>query len=617
MTGPTTMSLQQALAQALALLKQGDPAHAERLLERILHHAPQQPDALQLMGLVARGRGDNAAAVNWFRRALAARPSQPHVWNNLGNALGALGRHGEAVAAYEKALAPRPDYGDAWLNLGLAHAATGAHKAALAAYDRARAHGPASARLKNARGVALHALERLEEAEACFREALRLAPDDVRALNNLGNVLRDLGRDEEAVAVFRRASELAPERDHLRVALAGAYFDRGEFDAAEKALRALLARAPTDANALKDLTTLLFTSGRGDDIPTLHEELLEAAPDAPGLWRAYVEALWHMEDYAAGLAVLDRAVMACGALPVFSFWRARLMADGGDPAGALAHLDPAHEGAPGLGAHSVAIERARAHLRLGEFARGAAELEPVARADPADYALWAYLEPLWRLAGDARAQWLLDYERFVAPREVPVPKGYRDAGAFNRELAACLETLHVTQAQPLEQTVRGGTQTYGRLFRRQEAVIRALREAIRETVEAFVAALPDDPDHPFLGCKTGTVRFAGSWSVRLKDAGFHVSHFHPAGWISSAYYVALPDCVADPATRDGRLHFGVPPVPVPVEIAPVKEVRPRVGTLALFPSYCWHGTVPFSATTPRMTVAFDVARRVRQAKERP
>ena len=146
--------------------------------------------------------------------------------------------------------------------------------------------------------------------------------------------------------------------------------------------------------------------------------------------------------------------------------------------------------------------------------------------------------------------------------------------------------------------MRGGTQTYGRLFRRREPVIRALREAIRETVEAFVAALSDEADHPFLGCKTGTIRFSGSWSVRLRDQGFH----------SSAYYVALPATVADPATRDGRLHFGVPPVPVPEEVAPVKEIQPRVGTLALFPSYCWHGTVPFAAGSPRMTVAFDVAR---------
>ncbi|RMD87750.1 MAG: tetratricopeptide repeat protein [Alphaproteobacteria bacterium] len=611
MRGPTTISLQQALAQALALLKQGDSARAQTLLERILHHAPTQPDALQLIGLVARGRGDNAAAVDWFRRSLAANPAQPHVWNNLGNALCALGRHGEAITAYEKALALRADYGEAWLNLGLARAATGAHEAALAGYDRASRHLPASARLHNARGVSQHALERLEEAEASLREAVRLDPRDLRALNNLGNVLRDLGRDEEAAGAYRQALALAPGREHLRVALAGAWFTAGRFDAAEATLRDVLARTPTNETALRDMVTLLVTAGRGEDLPDFFESLLETAPEALPVWRAYAEALWHLERHAAGLAVVARAERRFGRVPVLALLRARLHADSGDPAAALAVLDPAQEGAEGLAPHAIMIERARAHLRLGEFARGAAELEPVARADPEDYALWAYLEPLWRLAGDPQADWLLDYERFIAPLEVPVPPGQGSVAAFNAALAECLSALHVTRVQPPDQTLRGGTQTYGRLFRRSEPLIRALRDAITETIRGFVAKLPEDPEHPFLRYRHLDIRFAGSWSVRLHGEGFHVSHFHPAGWISSAYYVALPDCVADPATRDGRLHFGVPPVEVPVAAEPVREIQPRVGMLALFPSYCWHGTVPFSAKSARLTVAFDVARRVR------
>jgi hypothetical protein len=35
-------------------------------------------------------------------------------------------------------------------------------------------------------------------------------------------------------------------------------------------------------------------------------------------------------------------------------------------------------------------------------------------------------------------------------------------------------------------------------------------------------------------------------------------------------------------------------------------LRPVPGRLALFPSYLWHGTVPFSDAEPRLTVAFDM-----------
>ena len=35
-------------------------------------------------------------------------------------------------------------------------------------------------------------------------------------------------------------------------------------------------------------------------------------------------------------------------------------------------------------------------------------------------------------------------------------------------------------------------------------------------------------------------------------------------------------------------------------------VRPEPGLLALFPSYMWHGTVPFGGEEPRLTIAFDI-----------
>jgi Putative 2OG-Fe(II) oxygenase len=35
------------------------------------------------------------------------------------------------------------------------------------------------------------------------------------------------------------------------------------------------------------------------------------------------------------------------------------------------------------------------------------------------------------------------------------------------------------------------------------------------------------------------------------------------------------------------------------------SVRPAVAMLVLFPSYFWHGTLPFHSNQARLTVAFD------------
>ena len=39
---------------------------------------------------------------------------------------------------------------------------------------------------------------------------------------------------------------------------------------------------------------------------------------------------------------------------------------------------------------------------------------------------------------------------------------------------------------------------------------------------------------------------------------------------------------------------------------PEHFVEPAAGMLVLFPSYMWHGTVPFATGAPRLTAAFDV-----------
>jgi hypothetical protein len=45
---------------------------------------------------------------------------------------------------------------------------------------------------------------------------------------------------------------------------------------------------------------------------------------------------------------------------------------------------------------------------------------------------------------------------------------------------------------------------------------------------------------------------------------------------------------------------------VKVGLPPEHFVEPRAGMLVLFPSYFWHGTVPFHEGGGRLTAAIDV-----------
>ena len=216
------------------------------------------------------------------------------------------------------------------------------------------------------------------------------------------------------------------------------------------------------------------------------------------------------------------------------------------------------------------------------------------------------------MLGDEREFWLCNYERDIALLDVTHAVAESGGENFIAELQSTLDQLHKAHTEPVLQSLRKGSQTPGRLFGRPDPVIGVAQQALQQAIEAWLLTLPEDADHPFLRRRAKRIRFTGSWSVKLRSSGNHVNHIHPQGWISSAYYVALPpSVVAADSAQDlsGHIQFGQPPVELGLNLPPRRVIKPEVGKLALFPSYMWHGTVPFEDDHPRMTIAFDMTPR--------
>ncbi|HKD23717.1 MAG TPA: putative 2OG-Fe(II) oxygenase, partial [Rhizomicrobium sp.] len=213
------------------------------------------------------------------------------------------------------------------------------------------------------------------------------------------------------------------------------------------------------------------------------------------------------------------------------------------------------------------------------------------------------------LEDDPRNEILNDYENFVMPFELRPPEGYADMESFNRDLNQYLDRMHRDKKEFLEQTLRGGTQSLDNLFGKGHDLVERLRARIDEAVVQYIARMKENAEHPLLRRRRNEFDYAASWTARLYDCGFHTNHVHPKGWISSAYYVALPDAVADADGKQGWIKFGEPHFDAGPKAPIRRTIQPRAGTLVLFPSYMWHGTVPFHSEQSRTTIAFDVVPR--------
>lgn len=102
-----------ALREAAEHLQQGNPDAAIAGLEKVLEQEPENPAALDCLG-VARGmKGDTQGAIEVLERALHADPTSAQTHYNLGAMYQRQGRLDEARGQYEQALGIDPNYATA------------------------------------------------------------------------------------------------------------------------------------------------------------------------------------------------------------------------------------------------------------------------------------------------------------------------------------------------------------------------------------------------------------------------------------------------------------------------------------------------------------------------
>jgi tetratricopeptide (TPR) repeat protein len=597
---------QAAIQQAFAHYQRGQWAGAELTLSSLLTRWPDQQDGVHLMGLVRAAQGRHAEAAVLYERSLTLRPKQPEVHANLGNSQRALGQTEEAIASYRRAI--RLDAGFAPAHLALARAlhARDDQAGAEASYRALLKLLPRSIEAHQGLGSLLNDAGRPDEAEAIERAALAFNPNPAQRAaleHNLGVSLNLQKRPAEALAHYDRALALVPDLPLADYSRANALQTLGRFEEALASYRKAIARNPLEIDAHRDFNQLLYRMDRDEEFLTSYDRALARVPSAAVLPLVKAQTLLHCERYGEALDTFERAVAVEPGNPA--------ALDGlAIAAGHLKLYDRA------IAAHERVVAQApdaphpwtnfaQTLLQAGDAPKALAMAEQAVARQPHDQGALAALSIAMRALGDARDEQLMRYDDFIQVFDLEPPKGYSDMAAFNTDLDAYLNSLHTDKREHFDQTLRGGTQTRDRLFGEKHELVERLRVRIEEAVGAYVQRMAAEESHPLLGRKRDGFRFATSWSSRLRECGFHTNHIHNKGWISSCYYIALPDAVSDAEGKQGWIKFGEPAFEAGLKDPIRKAIQPKPGRLVLFPSYMWHGTIPFRSSQDRTTIAFD------------
>ena len=550
-----------SLQDAFQAYQSGDLKSAEAKLGPLVLRDETKAQALHLGAMVAARAGNPQLAFQRIQASLSDPTNRHEKLNILGNILVTLGADVDSERAFRAALAASPNYLPAAQNL--------------AAY--------------------LVQSGQPEEGHRIYAQLADKLPDV--ALHHRGHIqsLLDMNRDAEALEAIETAGLPGAEAATLR---ARALFAMGRFEEAIGANARAYDDPQYGSEALRLTLQILSMTGAWEGMAeAVLEDVLGRHPDSDALHSVALHALQRRGDTEAAADLFARAPQG----PATLSKRAEQMIADGDYAEAerlaQATLSKANGFPPAL------MQFCFASLGLGKFDQAQNISDIALRANRNDQFFYAIKAVAGRLKGQDY-RYYFDYDRFVRPYDVLAPEGWGSVEAFNADLKAELEALHGFTSEPLDQTLRTGTQTSPNLRFVDSPAIKAFFGAVRPAIQSYVDSLGHDPQHAFLRRNTGHFRIRSGWSVRLSGGGHHVSHVHPDGWISSAYYVDVPRGKGD----EGKIQFGAPPEPLAghLGLTPELTVQPKPGRLVLFPSYLWHGTVPITEGKTRMTLPIDI-----------
>jgi tetratricopeptide (TPR) repeat protein len=572
--------------------KENRYASARSDLKALIILVPGNAQILHLLALVEKADRKFDDAARAFTKATTLAPRDAQIANNAANFFAQIGQFKEAVRYYNLAINAAPTFTEAKLNraitLGNAKEFVGARRA----FEALQGDSDGDARFWSAWGGMEYLSGDLTTTAAYFDRALNIDATYTNALRGRARIAQERG-EACANALIKRARALMPNDLELVIAESEVRETAGLPDP-QKPLIEGLALYPDWIEGHRVLSRMRWEAGDGQHFASSFETAIVQSPQRLDLWTGYIETLAASGLHEQTIEAVDQARKHCGDNPKICLIAALHCGPLGDWKRAEAFFQRVPDGYAGK-----SLCEAQHLMRAGDLERSAYLLDQLRAGQPDDIMTWSLTGLIWRMMSDDRAAWLHEQSGLV---------GFIDTGLSAVELAQIAETLrqlHKTSAHPIGQSLRSGTQTKGRLFERLEPEVAMLRSALMKSIRQHWQHMPAyDERHPLLRHRRGNPHFAGSWSVRLTSGGFHVAHVHPAGILSSACYLHLPEKMENNA-GEGDLLIGAPPLDLGLTLPPLWKIQPAVGHVALFPSTLHHSTVPFG-TGERLTAAFDI-----------
>jgi TolB-like protein/Tfp pilus assembly protein PilF len=329
-------------------------AKAEAAALRALALDPKLAEAHASLGLIRSNQGRGKEGLAELETAIKLDPGYAPAWVWYGTTLGSQKRDAEKLAAYEKAFQLDPSLPPAVSNLAGLYNELGRYRDAFPLAERMVRLKPADASLWHAHvGEGLLALGAPAEAIAALRRALEVDPRNVKAMGAMARAylqLDDLDAAQRWVGFAQRAG---PRQVSALIARVNLAIARKDFPGAAAAIRAELGRSQSSRNdpVLNNLLHVVLVLGGQRDAAAVFKDIeqrFRAFPPGEGSIEFGPYIAWSLQQAKRpddarkviddALAWIDGRVAIGSRRPDHQYTAAQAYALSGRPAEAVAAL---------------------------------------------------------------------------------------------------------------------------------------------------------------------------------------------------------------------------------------------------------------------------------------
>ena len=306
------MSYDLLFSQALKLHEAGRLDEAEQVYRQILETAPQNPDVINLLGLIAQSKGLHEEAAALFTQALKISPDFAPYYFNLGLSFLNLKQLHQAEDMFLQALQYKPDFKEALFELG--HLAQLRHD-----FSRARQYFTQAVAIDTDYVEAKVELAQLSsDAIAELTKLCSAYPSFPQPFFALSRLYRQQGEYKPAVDYATQALTLSPDNPEILLLLGDLYHSQGQNDTAQSYYTQVMQLQPSNVDAIKNMADILTLNKQFPAAETLYKQALNYAPERADILINYADMLYRDHRTQEAVEIYHKAVILSPSSPEIS-----------------------------------------------------------------------------------------------------------------------------------------------------------------------------------------------------------------------------------------------------------------------------------------------------------